>query len=422
MKDKKQAAMSFILITILIDVIGLGIVIPVLPRLIEQLTGNGITQAASKGSWLLFAYALMQFLFSPLIGALSDQYGRRPVLLISLFGLGIDYIFQAVSPTITLLFIGRIIAGISGASFTTAQAYIADISAPEKRAQNFGMVGAAFGIGFIIGPSIGGLCSYIGEHMHNSGGFDWRVRLPFVVASCFSLLNLVYGFFVLPESLAPEHRRKVDIKRANPVGSLLRLRRYPVVSGLVLSFVAIYLASHAVQSNWSFYTIYKFNWENWQVGVSLSVVGLIVALVQGGLIRLTLPAFGEKKSVYIGLTLYAIGMVLFAFANQSWMMYAILVPYCLGGVCGPALQAIISEQVAPNEQGELQGALTSIMSATSFVGPILMNNLFSYFTSKEAPFIFAGMPFLAGAALMFLAIFLAMPSLNHYHKTKSGQA
>jgi DHA1 family tetracycline resistance protein-like MFS transporter len=422
MKDKKQAAIGFIFITVLIDVIGLGIVIPVLPRLIEQLTGQGITKAASLGSWLLFAYALMQFLFSPVIGALSDHYGRRPVLLLSLLGLGIDYIFQAMSPTITYLFIGRVIAGISGASFTTASAYIADISTPEKRAQNFGMIGAAFGVGFIIGPSIGGLCSHFGEYLPNNGGFDWRVRLPFVVSAGFSFLNLIYGYFVLPESLLRENRRKVSWRRANPIGSLLHLRKYPVVSGLVVSLVCIYLASHAIQSNWSFYTIYKFAWTPLQVGISLSVVGLVVGLVQGGLIRYTMPKFGEKKSVYYGLALHAIGMAFFAFANQGWMMYVILVPYCLGGICGPALQAIMSGQVPPNEQGELQGASTSLMSVTSFIGPVVMNNLFSFFTGKKAPFIFPGMPFLVGAVLMVVAIFLAVPSLKRYHLSKTAVA
>ena len=420
MTVKRNAALGFIFITILIDVIGLGIIIPVLPNLIRQLTGGGITEAARYGSWLLFAYAVMQFVFSPLVGAMSDRYGRRPVLLFALFGLGIDYIFQAFSPTIALLFIGRIIAGITGASFTTATAYIADISEPEKRAQNFGMVGAAFGLGFIIGPSIGGLCSWLGKHIGVTAGFDWSVRLPFIVAAGFSLLNLLYGYFVLPESLMPENRRPISWKRANPIGSLMHLRKYPVVSGLVVSFFCIWLASHAVQSNWAYYTIYKFDWDSVMVGISLSVVGLLVGAVQGGLIRYTTPKLGEKNSVFIGLALYAVGMVLFAFATQAWMMFAILVPYCLGGICGPALQGIISNQVPANEQGELQGALTSLMSVTSFAGPILMNNIFAYFTSKQAPFLFPGMPFIVGAVLMAVAIFFSIPSMRHFHNLKHG--
>lgn len=421
MPVQKNAALGFIFVTILIDVIGFGIIIPVLPSLIKELTNGDITTAAKYGSWLMFAYAVMQFLCSPIIGGLSDRYGRRPVLLFSLLGLGIDYIFQAFSPTILLLFIGRIIAGMAGASFTTATAYIADISTPEKRAQNFGLVGVAFGLGFIIGPGIGGLCAEWGKHLGNSSSFDWTVRLPFIVAAAFSLLNVLYGFFVLPESLQKENRRKFEWKRANPIGSLMNIRRYPIVSGLSVSFFLIYIAAHAVQSNWAYYTIYKFNWSSLMVGISLSVVGVLIAVVQGGLIRVTIPKLGEKNSVYVGLSLNIIGMMLFAFANQGWMMFLFLIPYCLGGICGPALQGIISNQVPANAQGELQGALTSLMSITSFIGPLVMNNVFAYFTGPKAPFIFSGMPFILGSLLILLSIIFAIPSLKHYHKTKHEQ-
>lgn len=415
MADKRSAALGFIFVTILIDVIGFGIIIPVLPSLIKELTGGNITDAARYGSWLTFAYAVMQFLFSPMIGALSDRFGRRPVLLFALLGLGIDYIFQAFAPTLALLFVGRIIAGITGASFTTATAYIADISTPEKRAQNFGLIGVAFGIGFIVGPAIGGLCSELGKHMNSTPTFDWSVRLPFIVAAVCSIINMVYGYFVLPESLQKDKRRAFDIKRANPVGSLMNIRRYPIISGLAVSFFLIYVAAHAVQSNWVYFTIYKFGWDNLTVGISLSVVGVLIALVQGGLIRITIPKLGEKNSVYTGLALYVIGMMLFAFAAKAWMMFAILVPYCLGGICGPALQGIISNQVPDNEQGELQGALTSLISITSFIGPLLMNNLFAWFTGPKAIFEFPGMPFAVGSMLLLIAIFFAIPSLRHYH-------
>jgi MFS transporter, DHA1 family, tetracycline resistance protein len=418
MPVKRNAALGFIFITILIDVIGFGIIIPVLPALIKQLTGGDITVAAKYGSWLTFAYAIMMFLFSPFIGSLSDRYGRRPILLCTLLGLGLDYIFQAFSPTITLLFVGRLLAGITGASFTTASAYIADVSAPEKRAQNFGMVGVAFGLGFIIGPSIGGLCSEIGKHMHSTPSFDWAVRLPFVVAAVFSLLNVLYGYFVLPESLLHENRRKFEWKRANPVGTLKMLKKYKVLIGLSASYFLLNLGAHALQSNWNYYTIYKFNWSSLMVGISLSVVGVLVALVQGGLIRVTIPWLGEKNSVFTGLSFYVAGMILFAFASQGWMMFAFLVPYCLGGIGGPAMQGIISNQVPNNEQGELQGALSSLMGITAFVGPLIMNNLFAYFTSPKAPFIFAGMPFIAGAVCGLLAIAFAIPPLLHYHRTK----
>lgn len=419
MTVQRSAALKFIFITILIDVIGLGIIIPVLPSLIKDLGSTDITNAAKYNSWLLFAYASMQFLFSPLVGSLSDKYGRRPILLISLFGLGVDYIFQAVSPTLMLLFIGRIIAGIAGASFTTATAYIADISTPEKRAQNFGMVGAAFGLGFIIGPVLGGGFSMIGKHIGHTGPFNWELRLPFIAAAGFSIINMIYGFFVLPESLTKENRRNIDLKKANPISSLKHLRRYPVVSGLVVSYFALYLASHAVQSNWSFYTMYKFDWSIMMISISLAVVGVLVAVVQGGLIRYTIPMLGEKNSVYVGLALYALGLLLFAFANQGWMMFAFLVRYCLGGLGGPALQGIISNQVPANEQGELQGALTSLISLTSIIGPVIMNNLFATFTGKHAPIVFPGMPFLVGCLLVIVAILFAIPSLRHYHRTQA---
>ena len=422
MTVKRSAALKFIFITILIDVLGFGIIIPVLPSLLENITGAGLAKAATYNSWLLFAYAGMQFLFSPLLGALSDKYGRRPVLLFSLFGLGVDYIFQAFSPTLTLLFIGRIIAGMGGASFTTATAYIADISTPEKRAQNFGMVGAAFGLGFIIGPALGGLLAQWGTHLGTTAGFNWHLRLPFIAAAVFSLLNVLYGYFVLPESLDKDKRRNIDPTKVNPISSLRHLGRYKDISGLVFANFLLYLASHAVQSNWSFYTKYKFDWNEGMIGMSLAVVGLLVGAVQGGLIRYTMPKLGEKNSVFIGFSLYGIALIMFAFANQGWMMFAILVPYCLGGLGGPALQGIISNQVPDNQQGELQGALTSLVSVTSIIGPILMNNLFAIFSGKDAPFLFPGMPFIAGAVLVFGPILAAAPALRHYHNKKNDKA
>lgn len=405
MTTRKNNALTFIFITVLIDVIGLGIIIPVLPKLIEELTGEGLSAAARYGGLLTFAYATMQFLFSPVLGALSDRFGRRPVLLISLLGLGFDYIFMAFAPTIAWLFIGRILAGISGASFTTATAYIADISVPEKRAQNFGLLGAAFGVGFIIGPVIGGICS------------EWGARVPFIVAASFSILNFIYGYFILPESLPLQSRRKYEWKRANPVGSLKHLTRYPIVSGLIVTLVLLYIASHAVQSNWSYFTMLKFKWDETMVGYSLGVVGVLIAVVQGGLIRKIVPLLGQKNSIYTGLILYAIGFILFAIASKGWMMMLFLVPYCLGGICGPSLQGVISSEIPANEQGELQGALTSLMSLTSIIGPLIMNYLFAYFTGPRAPFYFPGAPFVLGAILIVIGIFFAIGSLRMFHRS-----
>ncbi|EDM38800.1 tetracycline resistance protein [Pedobacter sp. BAL39] len=400
MVSSKKAALSFIFITLLLDVIGIGIIIPVFPQLIENLIHGTISQASQWSGLLTFAYAVMQFIFAPVIGNLSDKYGRRPVLLLSLFGFGIDYIFLAFAPTIWWLFVGRIIAGIFGASITTATAYIADISTKEDRAQNFGLIGAAFGLGFVIGPALGGILG------------NWGPKVPFIAAAVLTLINVIYGYFVLPESLSKEHRREFDWSRANPLGSLMQLKKYKGVGGLIVAMIFIYIAGHALQSTWTFINIERFQWSTVLIGFSLATVGILIAIVQGGLIRYINPKLGNEKSIYIGLAMYALGLVLFAFADKSWMMFAILVPYCLGGIAGPALQAIISGNVPQNEQGELQGALTSLMSATSIVGPLLMTNLFAWFTGPKAPFQFSGAPFLAGAVLMLLSAWLSAKTMK----------
>lgn len=400
MQSKKGAALGFIFITLLIDSIGFGIIIPIMPQLITELTHENLSVAAEYGGWLTFAYAIMQFTFAPVMGNLSDRYGRRPVLLCSLFGFGADYIFLSLAPSIWWLFVGRIIAGITGASFTTASAYIADISTPEKRAQNFGLVGAAFGLGFIIGPAIGGQLSHFG------------IRFPFYAAAVLALMNWLYGYFILPESLPKENRRPFEWKRANPVNSLLRLKQYPAVAGLVLSLLLIYISAHAVQSTWTFYSMEKFHWTTQVVGYSLTFVGVILATVQGGLIRVIIPKLGKEKSVYTGLILSSIGFVLIAFATEGWMMMVFMIPYALGGISGPSLQGIISNHVPSNEQGELQGALTSLMSATSIVGPPFMTTLFAYFTGPKAPVSFPGAPFIMGALLTSTSAVLAYRSIK----------
>ena len=404
-KTQKSAAIGFIFITLLIDITGWGIIIPVVPKLIEELIHADVSEAAKYGGWLSFAYAFIQFVFSPLVGNLSDKYGRRPIILLSLFGFSIDYIFLALSPTIWWLFVGRIIAGITGASVTTASAYIADISTDEDRAKNFGLIGAAFGLGFIIGPVLGGILGHYGS------------RVPFYAAAVLCMVNFIYGYFVLPESLDKENRRAFDWRRANPIGSLKLLRKHPEISGLVISLILIYIASHAVQSNWSFYTMFRFNWDERMVGISLGLVGLLVGLVQGLLIRWINPLIGDRKSIYYGLLLYGIGMLLFAFATEGWMMFVFLIPYCLGGICGPALQSIITKNIPSNEQGELQGALTSLMSATSIIGPPLMTNLFYYFTHKSAPFQFPGAPFFLAFLLFIASIYFVY--INFSKKKKS---
>ncbi|MGZ4001167.1 MAG: TCR/Tet family MFS transporter [Mucilaginibacter sp.] len=400
-RPKGQAALGFIFATLLIDVMGFGIIIPVFPKLIQHLIhSNNVSDASPYAGWLTVAYAGMQFLFSPLIGNLSDRFGRRPVLLCSLLGFCADYLFQAFAPTIALLFVGRILAGITGASFTTASAYIADISTPEKRAANFGLVGVAFGLGFIIGPVIGGIL----------GKFD--VHYPFIAAAVLAFLNATYGYFILPESLSLENRRPLELKKSNPVDTLLKLSKYKAVLGLAVSLFLIYFAAQAVQSVWSFYTIYKFNWNEDMVGYSLGVVGIVYAAVQGGLIRVIIPKFGTERSIWIGLLLYSIGMALFAFATKGWMMFVILIPYCLGGIAGPALQGYMSNHVPANEQGELQGGLTSLASLSTIIGPLVMFATFRLFTKPDAPFIFPGAHFILGAILMLLSAILAVLSFK----------
>jgi DHA1 family tetracycline resistance protein-like MFS transporter len=403
-----KKALLFIFITLMVDCTGLGIIIPVVPTLIQQLTGGSVSDAATYGGWLTFAYAIMQFVFSPILGGLSDRFGRRPVLLISLLGLGIDYLFLFFAPDLWWLFVGRIIAGICGASFTTASAYIADISTNENRAQNFGMVGAAFGLGFIVGPLLGSVFSQFG------------VRVPFLVAAILSLLNWLYGFFILPETLSKENRRQFEWKRANPLGSLLHLKRYPAIMGLVVSFVLIAIAGHAAQSTWTYFTMEKLKWNEQWIGYSIAFVGVSVALVQGGLIRFTQKILGPYKSVYIGMCFTILGFVLFSFASQSWMMFAFMIPYALGGIAGPSIQSLVSGKIPPNEQGELQGALTSLISLTSIVGPLLMTGLFSYFTGEKAPVYFPGVPFMMGAVLTLFSAVIAFLTLRK-HKVASTE-
>lgn len=407
MANPKKAAVGFIFITVLIDIIGFGIIIPVLPQLLQQLlhvTDRTDISAISKPAiFLTLIYGLMQFIFAPILGSLSDRYGRRPVLLFSLLGFGLDYIFLAFAPSIGWLFLGRMISGITGASITTASAYMADISNEKNRAQNFGMIGAAFGLGFIIGPMLGGLLGELGT------------RIPFLVAAGLALVNALYGYFVLPESLDMEHRRAFDFKRANPIGSLKNLNKYPAVFGLIIALLFIYLAAHSVQSNWSFANINKFGWTPKTIGISLAVVGVLISLVQGLLIRVVNPRLGNEKSVYIGIALYALGLTLFAFATEGWMMFLFLVPYCLGGISGPALQAIISLHVPKNEQGELQGSLTGLQSLTTIIGPPMMIGLTSYFSIKNDPshIYFPGAAFLLGAVFMLLSAIIAYWVLKH---------
>jgi DHA1 family tetracycline resistance protein-like MFS transporter len=411
--SKPKNPIIFIFCTILIDCIGLGIIIPTLPALIQELTGENVSAAASYGGWMNFSYAMMSFLFAPILGGLSDKFGRRPVLLFSLFGLGIDYIFLALAPRIAWLIVGRIIAGICGASFTTASAYIADVSDENNRAKNFGMIGAAFGVGFIIGPLLGSIFGTLGT------------RAPFVAASILTLVNFLFGYFVLPESLSPGNRRAFNWKRANPIGSLNQLSKHKNSLKLILVLFILNLAGQAMPSIWTFFCVERFNWTQAYIGLSLAFVGVMVSIVQGGLIGFITKKIGVKRSIFIGLLCYMLGFFLFSLANAGWMMFAFMIPYALGGIAVPNIQSVLSSQVSPSEQGELQGGLTSLVSITAFIGPLLMTGSFTYFTKAPEVLYFPGISFLIGALLTLSAVILSYSTLRKdetelkFHFTKS---
>ena len=391
--------MIFILITVFIDVLGIGIIIPILPELIKEFAGGSTTIAGRWFGVLAACYAVTQFFFAPILGALSDRVGRRPVILISLFGLGVDYIIMGFAPSIGWLFAGRLLAGVMGASITTANAYIADVSKPENRARNFGLIGVAFGLGFIFGPALGGIL----------GGID--LRLPFFAAAGLALVNWLYGFFVLPESLPPENRDEFKWRKANPVGSVAVLRSYPLVAGLATSFIFIILAQRGLETVWVLYTGHKFGWDAQANGLSLALVGVMATIVQGGLVQPVIKRFGERRAILGGLVIAVITYLGYGMATAGWMLLAFIVFGSIGGVAGPAIQGLVAGTVAPHDQGKVQGAIQSLMSLTAIVAPLLFTaGLFSYFTSDAAPIELPGAPFLLGA-VMYAAAFLYLRRL-----------
>ena len=392
MKSRKKSLL-FVFITVFIDCMGMRIVFPGMASLITQVSGVNVNDAIIYSGWLMVSYALMQFVFSPVLGALSDVYGRRPILLLSLFGLGLDYLFLSVANTLPLLFAGRIIAGICGSSLTTGFAYVADITKPEERAQSFGLISAAVGLGFIIGPFLGGLFSEFG------------IRIPFVVAAILSLVNLLYGFFILPESLASQNRAKFNLSRLNPFRSFIFFKEQTTLQPLLISLFFVYLSAQALPSIWPFYTKYLYKWSDLEIGYSLTFVGLLVAIVKSGLIKWSQNKFGSVNSVHIGLIFSILGLGLFAFANQPWMVYVFALVYCMGGIATPSLQGIISNKMASNQQGELQGVITSFVSLANILSPILMTHIFSFCT-KNQNFQFPGIPFIVSAVIIFFSFLL----------------
>lgn len=411
MKSKKTALL-FIFITVLVDVIGIGIIIPIIPDLIMELTGEGVDMAVIYGMWLTTAFAGMQFLFSPVLGEISDQYGRRPILLIALLGLSIDYLIHAWAPTITWLFVGRFLAGITGASFTVASAYIADVSTKENKAKNFGLIGAAFGLGFIIGPGIGGFFG------------DIDIRLPFYIAAGLTFTNFLFGWFFVPESLVPENRRPINMAKMIPGASLVSLRNYKGVLLLITAFFLANLAGQALPSTWSYYGIERYDWSPMAIGVSLMVVGLLVAIVQGFLVGVFTRKFGKRKVIIIGFVLWTIGMFLFSLATEPWMLYAFLIPYALGGIAGPTVQGVISNEVSEKEQGNLQGAITGLVSLTAIFGQLIFSPVFYYFIRPEGEIYFPGAPYVLASLLLFSALvfaLLAIRKMGRIDETESVQ-
>jgi DHA1 family tetracycline resistance protein-like MFS transporter len=375
------------MITVLLDVITFGLILPVLPALLVHLTDDSISRVAVYGGWLSFLYAAMQLVCAPLIGNLSDRYGRRPVLLLSVGMLGLDYLIMGLAPTLGWLFLGRGLAGIAGASFTTAYAFVADVTPPERRAQSFGLISASFGIGFVLGPAIGGLLGSFGP------------RAPFFVAAAVSLANLIYGIFVLPESLPVARRRAFSWRRANPLGMLLRIRRHPVLPG-VLSALFLWSLAHQVMPNtWSFYTKLRFSWSEATIGASLALAGAVMATSQASLVRMLVPRFGERRTALTGIAVAAVGYAGYALATEGWMMFAWLGTWIFGAMVMPTTHAYMSHRVDPDAQGELQGAVASLHSLASIVGPPLMTQLFSRFSAADAPVHVPGAAFIAASCL-----------------------
>jgi DHA1 family tetracycline resistance protein-like MFS transporter len=396
MRGPGKHALAFIFLTMLIDTIGFGIIMPVMPQLIVELTGKSLADATFIGGWLLTSYAVMQFVCGPIMGNLSDRFGRRPVLLASLAAFAIDYTLMGFAPTLAWLFLGRLLAGVAGAVYSPAWAYVADISTPEKRAQSFGTVGAAFGLGFIIGPAIGGFLGELGP------------RAPFFAAAALGALNFIYGFFVLPESLSADKRRKFEWRRANPSGALTTLRRYPAVTSIAGAVFLWQLAHQIYPATWSFFAEIRYEWSSAQIGASLTYVGLLMAFTQSMLTGRIVKWVGEYRAVIIGITSGIAGMLIVAFSNVGWLAYVAMTAGMLQFVAYPSMNAIMSKQVPPDSQGELQGGVASMMSLTTIIGPVLLTQTLGRFSAADAPIYFPGAAFLLASALALVALAIVL--------------
>jgi DHA1 family tetracycline resistance protein-like MFS transporter len=386
-----------VLAVVYIDMLGIGLAFPILPKLIEQFERGNVSRASFIFGILAGAYALMQFLLAPALGALSDRYGRRPIILLSLLGMGINYVLLGFAPNLIWLAAGRLISGAMGASFSTANAYLADITPPEKRAQSFGLIGAAFGFGFITGPILGGML----------GAID--LLLPFLAAAVLSFIDLLFTFFVLPESLDDAHRKPFSFARANPIGALRELGRYGEVAGLMTVYVLAMFANRVAEMTWVLFSSYRFHWGPFETGLSLAGVGVMFVVGQGFLVRIVVPRLGERRAILMGLFVSAILTAAYGVIPQGWMVYPIMALGVFGWVIGqPATMGMMSKSVPVNEQGLLQGAVASLTSLTSIVGPPIWTGLFGYFVSPAAPIIIPGAAFFVAAAVFLLALGIAL--------------
>lgn len=390
------SAFIFILVMVALDMIAFGVIAPVLPDLIRQFEGGDFGRASDLTGYLLLVWNAMQFVFSPILGAWSDRFGRRPIILLSCFGLGVDYIVMALAPTLSWLFVGRIVSGITASNISTAFAYVTDVTPPEKRAKPFGYISAAFGLGFIIGPAVGG-------YLSNS-----NIRAPFWVAAALSLVNSLYGFFVLPESLPREKRAKSAWHMANPLGSLTLLRSHVQLAGLAIVVTLYYLAQNSLPSMWALYTEKRYGWSRGDVGLSLAVVGVCASLISGILVGPFVKRFGERRSVLFGLVCGTFGFAGFAMASRGWVLYAVIPFIALWGIAAPAIQSLMSQRVDPSSQGKLQGAINSLRAITGMAGPVLFTQVFALAISPRVSFHLPGAPYYLAMLLLFSSFLLAV--------------
>jgi len=391
----RRAALLFIFVTVVLDVLALGIIVPVLPPLVVDFLGGNTARAAEIYGLFATAWALMQFVGSPVLGALSDRFGRRPIILLSVCGLGFDYILMALAPNLGWLFVGRVISGITAASFATAAAYVADVTPPDERAKSFGMIGAAFGLGFVLGPALGGLLGRISP------------RLPFWVSAVLCLTNALYGLFVLPESLPPERRSRFSWARANPIGSLRLLRSHPELFALASVTFLYYVAHEVLPSTFVLYTNYRYAWDSGTVGLTLALVGICTAIVSGGLVGPIVVRIGERRAALTGLMFGAIAFTIYGLAPNGWLFLAGVPVMAIWGLYGPSAQGLMTRRVDASEQGQLQGAIMGLRGLSGLVSPVMFTFTFATFISSRSDLHLPGAPFLLAALLLVAALVLA---------------